>query len=180
MPVSPSRKPTPAPTPAPSSQDDLLQKLKFDISQKFPEFTFLVEIERFPFMSRAELMQEIQETQAKANEASLKLAGQKRKRTVRTYFIISFLIFITNPQYRTPSSATCSSASCSRARRSRRSTASRLTLRRTIRRRRGGSESFQNLNRHVFLMVFSVLAIIYNRAQAFHKRRTDNNYCSKN
>jgi hypothetical protein len=93
MPVSPSRKPTPAPTPAPSSQDDLLQKLKFDISQKFPEFTFLVEIERFPFMSRAELMQEIQETQAKANEVSLKLAGQKRKRTVRTYFIISFLLY---------------------------------------------------------------------------------------
>jgi len=99
MPMSPSRvQPTPGLSPSSSSQSDLLQKLKFDISQKFPEFTFLVQIERFPFMSRGELMQEIQETQAKANEVKLKLAGNKRKRTVRLdLYLFIPLIQFTNP-----------------------------------------------------------------------------------
>ena len=68
--------------PSDKSKADLLERLKFDIVQKFPEFVYISEIEQFPNMSKKELEDTIHSTQKKLQEERDKLGAHKRKRTV--------------------------------------------------------------------------------------------------
>lgn len=74
--------------PSDSSKTDLLQRLKFDIAQKFPEFEYTADVEQFPTMSKKQLEDAIHDIQKKLQEERDKLGQHKRKRTV-CFFLIS-------------------------------------------------------------------------------------------
>ena len=80
--------------PSETSKADLLTRLKYNIEAKCPDFTFYMEIEQFPYMTRLELMNEIQATRVKIGEE--KAVTGKRKR-VRPFFhpLSSSLLLLT-------------------------------------------------------------------------------------
>lgn len=77
--------------PSDSSKADLLERLKFDISQKFPDFEFISDIEKFPGMTKKELEDVIHDTQKKLQIERDNLGLYKRKRTVCFFFDLRHL-----------------------------------------------------------------------------------------